>query len=209
MVSLGMISGSKCHPATPTHWGPRPQWTPTCWGIGVFAPMHWGRTTPTDPSALGLLGSAPQCIGVDLSQRVGVERSTPNRWGMMWGQSHMRWVEFSVIVVWRRGMASGRLASTRNVFNRCHLTKRKRCCAVNVADLFDVAAAYKARSRSASMSEGMSQCCRRAPGCATRFRCAPRRTERGSLTCAGRGSPAGRRAPRPFARCARAAARRP
>ena len=59
------------------------------------------------------------------------------------------------------------------------------------------------------MSEGMSQCCRRAPGCATRFRCAPRRTERGSLTCAGRGSPAGRRAPRPFARCARAAARRP
>ena len=55
----------------------------------------------------------------------------------------------------------------------------------------------------------MSQCCRRAPGCATRFRCAPRRTERGSLTCAGRGSPAGRRAPRPFARCARAAARRP
>ncbi len=66
MVSLGMISGSKCHPATPTHWGPRPQWTPTCWGIGVFAPMHWGRTTPTDPSALGSLGSAPQCIGVDL-----------------------------------------------------------------------------------------------------------------------------------------------
>ena len=39
--------------------------------------------------------------------------------------------------------------------------------------------------------------------------CAARRTERGSLTCAGRGSPAGRRAPRPFARCARAAARRP
>ena len=73
MVSLGMISGSKCHPATPTHWGPQPQWTPTCWGIGVFAPMHWGRTTPTDPSALGLLGSAPQCIGVDLSQRVGVD----------------------------------------------------------------------------------------------------------------------------------------
>ena len=55
----------------------------------------------------------------------------------------MHWVEFSVIVVWRRGMASGRLASTRNVFNRCHLTKRKRCCAVNVADLFDVAAASR------------------------------------------------------------------
>ena len=73
MVSLGMISGSKCHPATPTHWGPQPQWTPTCWGIGVFAPMHWGRTTPTDPSALGSLGSAPQCIGVDLPQRVGVD----------------------------------------------------------------------------------------------------------------------------------------
>ena len=152
----------------------RPQRTPARWGC-------WGR----HPNALGWI--YPNALG-----------STPNRWGMMWGQSHMRWVEFSVIVVWHRGMASGRLASTRNVFNRCHLTKRKRCCAVNVADLFDVAAASRARSRSASMSEGMSQCCRRAPGCATRFRCAPRRTERGSLTCAGRGSPAGRRAPRPF-----------
>ena len=75
---------------------------------------------------------------------------TPMRWGRLHNAlghdeepTHMRWVEFSVIVVWRRGMASGRLASTRNVFNRCHLTKRKRCCAVNVADLFDVAAASR------------------------------------------------------------------
>jgi len=113
MVSLGMISGSKCHPATPTNWGPRPQWTPTCWGIGVFAPMHWGRTTPTDPSALGSLGSAPQCIGVRLGcvypNALG---STPTRWGMMRGQPHMRWLEFSENVVWRRGMVFGRLAST-------------------------------------------------------------------------------------------------
>ena len=201
MVSLGMISGSKCQPATPTHWGPRPQWTPANWGprpqwpptpqcIGVARPQ---RT----PARWGRWGRHPNALGWIYPNALG---STPNLWGMMWGQSHMRWVEFSVIVVWRRGMASGRLASTRNVFNRCHLTKRKRCCAVNVADLFDVAAATQARSRSASMSEtdGMSQCCRRAPGCATRFRCAPRRTERGSLTCAGRGSPAGRRAPRPF-----------
>jgi hypothetical protein len=82
MVSLGMISGSKCYPVTPTHWGPRPQWTPTCWGIGAFAPMHWGRTTPTDPSALGFVGvGTPMYWGgfrVDSPQRVGVD---PNSLG--------------------------------------------------------------------------------------------------------------------------------
>ena len=45
---------------------------------------------------------------------------TPMRWGRPWGRlhnalghdegpTHMRWVEFSVIVVWRRGMASAML----------------------------------------------------------------------------------------------------
>ena len=41
---------------------------------------------------------------------------TPMRWGRLHnalghdeGPTHMRWVEFSVIVVWRRGMASAML----------------------------------------------------------------------------------------------------
>jgi hypothetical protein len=53
------------------------------WGI---CPYALGSHDPNGPpcSALGSLGSAPQCIGVDLPQNA--LGSTPNRWGMMRGQ---------------------------------------------------------------------------------------------------------------------------
>jgi len=82
MVSLGMISGSKCHPATPTHWGPRPQWTPTCWGIGVICPNALGSHDPNGPQRVGVVGvGTPMYWGgfrVDSPQRVGVD---PNSLG--------------------------------------------------------------------------------------------------------------------------------
>ena len=90
-------------------------------------PNALGSATPMDPNVLGHWGICPNALGShdpNGPQRWGRHPnvlgwiypnalgSTPNRWGMMRGQPRMRWLEFSENVVWRRGMAFGRLAST-------------------------------------------------------------------------------------------------